>query len=111
MDILGHIYRALTHRLVQVAVIYVGVGAALHRAAWYLGWTWDLPRWLDDAAIAALGVGFLPVILMAAFPGPRRAEPRLPAGDEAVDMRPLPTTGPGRRVMAAAPEKKPAQAA
>ncbi len=97
-DVFNHLGWAVGHRLTQVALAYAATAFLLHRAVWVIRIVWRLPDWLDQTALVTLAIGFLPVMLMAAWPASVGADE---VGDR-VDVELRNVAGAGHRIVAPA---------
>lgn len=87
--VLGYLRLLWRHRIVQVAVGYVAVAWILFQGAAAIKQTWNLPGWVDQAAMIILVAGLFPTLLAAwsvrLGPAPRAAG----TGHDAPPARPL----------------------
>ncbi len=82
------------HRIVQVAIVYIGVSWGLFQGAAAVESTWGLPGWVDQATMLALVLGFAPTLMFAwSLSSARPASPE-PAIKDGPVVRPRLTKGP-----------------
>ena len=61
----GYLRLLWRHRIVQVAVGYVAVAWILFQGVAAIKQTWNLPNWVDQAAMVILVVGLAPTLIAA----------------------------------------------